>query len=118
MEKIKRTNFEDGIEIPDGLEMFHLLCVENSEGCGLGVSFGFAKDEAQLELMKSIGKEKEYQDYLKTVSRTMEPVFDVVNEITINFIKKNVFSNHILAREELDTLLSRLLVKAILGGRK
>ena len=48
----------------------------------------------------------------------MEPVFDVVNEITINFIKKNVFSNHILAREELDTLLSRLLVKAILGGRK
>ena len=53
-----------------------LTCNVNAESRGISVTFGFMKDEVQLELMKAFGKEKEYQYYLESVSKIMEPVFD------------------------------------------
>ena len=114
MEKVKKVNFEDGFELPEGLEMFNLTCNVNAESRGISVTFGFMKDEVQLELMKAFGKEKEYQHYLESVSKIMEPVFDELNKITTNFILKSP----VLNREELDVLISKLLARAILGGRR
>ncbi len=116
MEKVKKVNFEDGFEIHEGLEMFNLICNANSESGGISVTFGLVKDEVQLELMKVLGKEKEYQDYLNAVSETIEPVLDELNKITTNFIRNELLNNSIFNREELDGLVSKLLARAILGG--
>ena len=116
MEKVKKVNFEDGFELPEGLEMFNLTCNVNAESRGISVTFGFMKDEVQLELMKAFGKEKEYQHYL--VSKIMEPVFDELNKITTNFIQNELLKSPVLNREELDVLISKLLARAILGGRR
>lgn len=118
MELTKELNFEEGLEMNDGLEMFNLLCVANDESCELRVTFGLMKNEAHLELMKALGKEKEYQNYLIAVSETIEPVFGKLNEITTKFIKNELLKNPVFNREELDVLISKLLARAILGGRR
>lgn len=118
MEKVKKVNFEDGFELPEGLEMFNLTCNVNAESRGISVTFGFMKDEVQLELMKAFGKEKEYQDFLESVSKIMESVFDELNKVTINFIRNELLKSPVLNREELDILISKLLARAILGGRR
>lgn len=118
MEKVKKVNFEDGFEMPEGLEMFNLICNANSESGGISVTFGLVKDEVQLELMKAFGKEKEYQNYLESVSKIMEPVLDEMNKITTNFIRNELLKSPVLNREELDVLISKLLARAILGGRR
>ena len=37
MEKVKKVNFEDGFELPEGLEMFNLTCNVNAESRGISV---------------------------------------------------------------------------------
>ncbi len=116
MEIITKANFEEGFEMPDGLELFNLKCVANAEHHGLSVTFGLVKDDTLLEFMKVLGKEKEYQVYLESISKTMESVFDELNKITTNFIRNELLKNPVLNREELDGLVSKLLARAILGG--
>ena len=41
-----------------------------------------------------------------------------LNKITTNFIQSELLKSPVLNREELDVLISKLLARAILGGRR
>lgn len=93
------------------LELFTIKC--EAEDCDESINVGLAVgcQETTDTLMKCIGKEKEYCDYIQDISDALKPCLDKITKSTIEFMNNNLINGSFDQKDALMNLLNMLREK-------
>ena len=118
----KSKDFEKNLKEPEEIEMFNISNYFNPQPGSIETSLCICVNEVTQNFIKSIGKEKEYFDYLENVNEILEPTFDKITDLTIEFANNNL-ANGKYERpkndlpDEVKKEIMNLLKDCLFGGR-
>lgn len=107
-----KTVKSDGTVDQDVIELFKVSCGFKLVGSIIKNQIAISNKEETEEMMKVFKKEKEYQEYLETISGLINSISEEINKATVNFVIENLSDKSIIGDdfEQVATALLKMIL--------